>query len=299
MSSGDFMVPNKNKKQNNNVDKLVICFSKSLNMDIGKLPSIGLHQLGDPWISLGYFDSIQICSLGSVKNNSEWLDAVRKSSIELSDCLQGQYYIHPLYIIEDLSSNENREEYESFWDKNSNYIFISLIQFKLLGNGRRDVNSIDTLKEQIDRIRDCSISFVSYHTLELSDLVVIWKADSIVTMLVTLWNLFRCGAVSDINTFCGISKDAIIKSQRPEQNASTTDDPEVPYINMHLLANGPQDSIKALEYLHAQKDSFGGYSVKHFFVTGIDDFHIVWSGLTEQKFLYMLKECFFTAKVAA
>lgn len=274
------------------LDKLVIQFNKALDMDLQKLPvTDGVERLNDSWMILGYFDAMQIYPLPAGQNEQErdnWLKAIWSHNIKLSEKLDGSYYIHPFHIMADLSAPERQKEYKQFWDMDKNCLFVTLTQGALKPNGS-ETYTADELEECIRRhlsTAETDVSCVFYRTLELSDLVIIWKADAITEILKQIQTIYYQPFIGDMNSFCGISYRAL-----KEKAASHPDEPckpTIPLITMRFAAKHTGKLKRVFDELKKYIAS------KPYFVTGTEDIHVIWKDISEGDFYRALHHCFLT-----
>lgn len=280
------------------LDKLVIQFSKALDMDLSEdhLPALGnTRPLGGPWLTLGYFDAMQIYPLpeGQVegeKNNC--FKDIWSHSIKLSEMLDGHYYIHPFYIMADLSEVSRRKKYADFWAEERACLFVTLTQGAKVDG--EDVLSFEKLERQICELldrQDGEVSYTFYRTLELSDLVIIWKANSMTAILRRLQTLYFQPFIGDLNTFCGIGYVPLKKVYATEDPLDCPDGlPEesirIPHVAMRLVAKDPAKPTEVFQ-------EFRKYVCpESYFVTGTEDLHVIWANIKERDFYRILHHCF-------
>lgn len=286
----------RNEALEDKLGKLVIQFCKALNMDLHKdqLPlKKEAASLGGPWMILGYFDAMQIYPLSDTQadnSSSSWLSAIWNHNIKLSEELNGKYYVHPFHIMADLSKAPKRNEYRKFWEKKSKCLFITLTQGVPQNNENRVCpDQLEReIREQLGK-KASEVSCVYYRTLELSDLVIIWKADSIVAILERLQELYRQPFIGDLNTFCGIGYDALEEAYVQGQQTAAFG-PEVPRISMRYITRSAQKSHLVFEEL---KNYF---TPNPHFVTGTEDLHVIWDNAKETQFYRVLHHCFLDEK---
>lgn len=273
------------------LDKLVVQFCKALNMDLREelLPPMppGAAPFGGPWMTLGYFDAMQIYPLSDTQGSGEsgnWLGALWNHNIKLSEKLNGLYYVHPFHIMADLSKAPKRDEYRKFWEKPSKCLFITLTQ----GVPQRGENGVcpDRLERQIReqlQKRKSTVSQIFYRTLELSDLVIIWKSDSVAAILERMQELYQQPFIGDLNTFCGIGYSALTEAYEKDGAAKS---PEIPRISMRFNTKSAQKSQLVFDELRKF------FTPEPYFVTGTEDLHIIWNGASENTFYRVLHHCF-------
>ena len=268
------------------LDRIVVRFGKSLNMDVSQhnLPPInGVEPLGESWLSLGYFDTMQIYPLqvNSKKGESgNWLRAIRKHNISLSESLDGNFYAHPLHLFEDLSDEKKEKKYKDFWDRESSYLFVTMIQ----GTPKESkaINS-DALERDIGKrlgSTQSTVDYVFYRTLELSDLVVIWKANTMLAILQRVQELFYQPYIGDLNTFCGINYQQVEKKALHNENYT------VPHVAMRFIIRDVSLAEKTFQKISDLVPT------RPHLVTAIEDIHAVWQDMKEYELCRILYRCF-------
>lgn len=279
------------------LDKLVIRFSKALDMNLleERLPVLDDAQpLGGPWLTLGYFDAMQIyplpeCQAEGERNNC--FKDIWSHNVKLSEALDGRYYVHPFYIMADLSKASSWKEYVNFWEKKSTYLFVSLTQgARLDGEATLCAEKVEQrVREQLGK-QGNRVSCVFYHTLELSDLVIIWKADTVTAVLSQIQALYRQPFIGDLNTFCGIGyaplRKMCVPQDAPDWSGGLPDASAcIPYVAMRFIVKDPEKPGEVFQELKK-------YGPEPYFVTGTEDLHVIWSNIKEQDFCHMLHHCF-------
>lgn len=271
------------------LDKIVIRFSKALDLNLIQdgLPFLdNVKQLGGPWMTLGYFDAMQIYSLPNCDNQS-WLKAVWNHNIKLSEGLNGRHYIHPFHIMVDAPISTSGNRYKEFWTRESNCLFVTLAQ-GIPQDNTTGVYSKD-LEQKICNLlenRDTdSVSYIFYHTLELSDLVILWKADSMAEILACMQMLYFQPFIGDLNTFCGISYTALERKSNIQHDQAAIG-PIIPRVSMRFLVRDAQKPPKVFTELKKY------FEQEPYFVTGTEDLHVIWTDIPEWTFYRILHRCF-------
>ncbi len=279
------------------LDKLVIQFNKALDMNVTEeqLPTLeGIHSLGGPWLTLGYFDTMQIYPLPKTQEKGEKSNCFKdiwNHSVNLSSTLNGHYYVHPFYIMADLTMDSKQEQYTDFWKREKTYLFVSLIQGAMLdGETWLDLANLEQRVCDVLEKHCGDVSYAIYHTLELSDLVVIWKSNSIDAVLRQLQILYRLPFIGDLNTFCGIDYTPLKKMYNPHEALEWTgklpdEKATIPYVAMRLVTKDPEKPMLVFQELER-------YNLKPYFVTGTEDLHVIGVDIKDLEFCRMLHHCF-------
>lgn len=200
---------NGNEKQG--ADLRVIELSKSSPASTLK------EKLDEPdansYVCLGHFDYIKVTPL----SGSSQLEAIEK------DFKERDNYSCPLYIFH--YSLEDRTVLDNFWNVKSCFMTISRIHFTphaqnrvgQLQNALKKLHQGPPLEDKQPSelsicVLDELVHMVFYHTLELGDLVVVLKSNSIMSCLETIRRMMEVSQVGDVYSFCGIHS----KLCRPE-----------------------------------------------------------------------------------
>ena len=254
---------------------IVALFSKALHMNLKELPD-NIIQFGPNQIVLGYFDTLQFYPLKLDRGaDADWIHNIWQENLEISKKLKGQFYYHPLHLVADFAeeSQESGEfleqvtqRYKEFWEADSRFTFLSLVQASPLG-AAADLRA--SIREELKKLETAnhdggpSIRYVCYHTMELSDLALIWKADHIGDILTLLQRLYQIDSFGDLNTF-------------PSVNHRCVENPSPAHFsNPPLLHISMQYAVKDF----SQADLYFNDMIKvnpnllHF-VAGIDDLQI-------------------------
>ena len=166
-----------------------------------KLKSAGENS----YMCLGHFDFMQIAPL----RGEEPLKCIEE------DFKKRDNYNYPMYILH--SPTENPEALTSFWETESCFMTVSRIHFTPTAK-----NGVTCIWDALKRLHEgfplrgeqpgeLSIAVhgelthcVFYHTLELSDLVVVLKSNSILSCLWAIRRMMEVAVVGNVYSFCGV-----------------------------------------------------------------------------------------------
>lgn len=194
--------------------QLVAQFSKALDMD-------WLHTVKNApwekccigeWLVLGYFDILRIYDLPHRSDSHGWLNDVWDNSIKLSSTLNGTTYFHPLYLA------ARDEKVNDFWkdymEKRPPVLFFTLLQGAARPNEGENPKLVSG-KELADMIWSLPVApaRACYHTIELSDMVVLWSAADLSKLMETLQTVYADPLVGDVTTFAAIDYNVLWKGE--------------------------------------------------------------------------------------
>ena len=176
-----------------------------------------LESSDDGYLCLGHFDYFRI----SPPNGEDPLQAIE------SDFKKRDNYNYPLYILH--NPMDDSTLLASFWKTQSCFMSISRVHFCPTAKHRRSQlrSALQDLHEGAPladgqpgelsiRVLGERVHAVFYHTLELSDLVVVLKTNSILSCLESIRRLMEVAQVGDVYSFCGVHGNLC----RPETDAA-------------------------------------------------------------------------------
>lgn len=269
----------------NKREKRVILLGKALTLNRNHYHREENHR--SPLVSLGYFDSIDIRPLPQGEEQEGWLKTLWECSVSISANRDADAYYHPLYII----APPNQEVPPSFWEKKSKFLFITLVHFTF-AHAKNDLDKQDedlftTVSKEISEIvagfnaeeghEAKQIRAFCYQSMDLSDMVVVWKADSMVSLLSCLSQLYLCENIGDLHSICSFSFPT----------APTDDlDEKIPYVSFRFSTRDTSAANHFDKLLHEKWPKWpasGGY-----FTTGTEDIDITFNDLPVSKFLELV-----------
>lgn len=238
----------------------------------------GILKGGRPLISLGYFDSLQIIPL----TKNDWLQELWETGIAWSGEASLETYYHPIYI----TTLPCERVEDCFWEIKTQFTFVTLLHYAAdftLPKGEAFSLIFQRIKEltsppgqwKKDRVsRD--VYAACYRSLHLSDMVVIWKSDSLMDLLKRLHELYRDPRIGDLRTACSFCF--------PQgEGASHFGEDKIPYVRMSFCV---RNSAAVDEFTQRIRKTCpwwpeqGGY-----FTTGIRDLEVAKENLAVNDFL--------------
>lgn len=268
-----------------NKSGLVAKFEKALCM----APATSSDQTDDLWLVLGYFDTLRLCSLPREIDEYQ-IGAMWRANISISRKLDGNAYLHPLHMIsrkDDAGLGTNREKLP--------YLFLSLVQGKETASLRKLESN---LEEELSKRRGegSNVRTRFYHTLELSDLIVISESDCMVDLLENLRRLHEDARVRDTDTFVAIRYTYLQKREWSLQGMPDHDQSRAIYVAIRYVV---QNAIKKREFLSLKGTDIEDFLKDSvFFTTGIEDLHVVRNQVSVERFLNYLHAVLFNSRVA-
>lgn len=269
------MEPNM-KPQKIDYRNMVALFSKALTMDMTHPP---IRRMGEndvscgKWIVFGYFDFLEVYPLP--QKEVSWLSDILKHNQVLSAELDGDYYFHPLHLTTGSSRTEDSGKYEDFWTKNDDkpFLFLTLVQETTQG-------SISKIREKVLKSKT-PVERVCYRTMELSDLVVVWRSASLSDIFQEIHELYQMEEVGDMSTFSSVSQ-ALVNG--PKENWAAVDPDKEFFASARYVVRSVQESHEYLLWLKEQN-----IDISHvYFSTGMEDLHMLQENMSVKTLLSLL-----------
>lgn len=260
----------------NKNENRVILLGKALILNDHHYKTARINGVNSPLVSLGYFDTLQIYPLPQDSTSKNWLQDLWEHSIKLSGEQMSDVYYHPLYI----TLSPDRSIPNGFWDYNAQFMFVTLLHFSL---------AQEPPNENTDRfaiISDKIASFVEgstpevlaacYESINLSDMVVIWKSDSLLAIMEKLNLLYQCDEIGDLRTTCSFP---LSENHLPQMEEEC-----IPYVSFRFGVSSAKEAFRFDSLMHDRCDWWptksGGY-----FTTGAEDLNYIFLNLPTSKFL--------------
>ena len=171
-----------------NLQHLVLRFGKALTQKP--------LQAGEPepfWIALGYFDTLQIYPLPMEDSGGRWIQATYQEDLRIAQTLNGQFYFHPVHLT--ACDEEDPLHRVQFFLRDTAYLAVTFVQAY-----NTDVLALKAQIRQALPQSSQQLSWVCYHTLNLSDAVILWKSDGLMPILKAIRTLYYLPQVGDLRT---------------------------------------------------------------------------------------------------
>ncbi len=272
-----------------NNENRVILLGKALILNDSHYKTASVNGISTPLVSLGYFDTLQIYPLPNESKSDNWLRDLWEHSIKLSGKLMSDIYYHPLYI----TLSPDRSLPDGFWECNTEFMFVTLVHFSL----ERRLPDEDT--DRFDKVSDKIASFVEgstpnvlaacYQSINLSDMVVIWKSDSLLAIMEKINALYQYEEIGDLRTTGGFPLSG---KHSPQMKAE-----RIPYVSFRFGVRNMKEAFRFATLMHDKYNWWptpGGY-----FTTGAEDLDYVFQNLSSASFLDLISFWFEDQKINA
>lgn len=224
------------------------------------------------WLVLGHFDTLSIEQLPCLNSplRTIWGDIKAKRSMEKKDTV----YFHPTYLV-----SEETDRFSGFLNEERPFLFFTRIH----SSAMEDVG-IDALRDELKAIFEKNPDIPHFYakTLELSDLVLLSKSNSIVRLLSVLEELSNSPVVGDIYSYCCVSQTALTED-RGTQYIDSEDE-----IGLVSLRFAVRDSLAAAK--KQVEKWMDGRDHKCFFVTGTEDVNLLLNDISSAELVLLLKD---------
>lgn len=237
-------------------------------------------------LCFGYFDALEIEHLPS-NNDTNWLETIWLQEIRKSQNITTELYKHPLYIMAQgdkkwmLSTN-------AFWENETNYLLVSLAHFLNPAGegGAYSEDRFEKVKGIISTIvsqYDTTVEATFYHSIDLSDMVIIWKTNYLNKAMECLKQVYAADVIGDMHTICAFTHHDF---------ASTDEgDDRLDYVSFRFNVKDA-DAAKCFFSILRNREQFSAWFLQEPFLTiGSEDVDFVCHNVLPshlQNFMYAL-----------
>lgn len=238
------------------------------------------------WMMLGHMDWLRVeqidtrnaCSTGAC------LDQVKTYSQHLSVSQAGAaMYSQPLYVLREFP-DEQRTYVEAFWNQPAAFMTVTRVHSK--GQSQERFESAITAQLNNAEKKNCNpvfpydahdesmlgsklgkrVIYLYYRSLELSDVVLITKSDSVEALLSCIGRLFTLEAAGDIYSYYCISGSMV---------DYVVDDDRIPLISTRFAVRSAAVCHAQIEMLQQMFPGQDGNPSSAFFITGMEDINLI------------------------
>lgn len=243
-------------------------------------PGAAVFVRPDEWLVLGHFDTLTIEQLSSddppLKTIRENVGG-KKTAGEAAGANAKETdtaYCHPTYLV-----SEGVDLFPRFLQEDRPFMFFTRIHSSEMENV-----GIDSLQKKLRAIfeKNPDIPYFYAQTLELSDLVLLSKSNSIVRLLSVLEELSNSPEVGDIYSYCCISQAGLTRA--PGAGYMDSSD----HIGLVSMRFAVRDNLTSAR---VQVEKWvGGWAHKCFFVTGTEDVNLILHNISSSDLVLLLKD---------
>ena len=219
------------------------------------------------WVGIGHYDEIftfsDDCGTG--------LKYIRQCNDEIMAHNNEYEFFYPLFLITPENTTEKATEYK-FWNKNRWFLSVSRIHLSESGSPVDQFNELSTtIREDICKT---SSLFYIYHSIELSDMVLVIKSNSLSELLHLSLTLRKYKDVGRSYTYIGINKQYLLNKKFPD-NQDT-----IPLFSMRFAVRNPDIAKMYIDQAVDTLENCTPYNV-----AGVDDIVINCESLKVHKLI--------------
>lgn len=239
----------------------------------------GIPFWGDAkkWIVLGHFDAMHTYELR--RDRETLFEAIRRNNQRISKAQQSNRYFHPLYLI--LTEKDGCS-----WSCENPYLAIARVHF----SKSVDVNNtFSALKRRLStHAKQCECTFTSFHTIELSDMILAISSSKLQSVLEFALSLREFPEVGKVYTYAGVDFTRIEKvegeGEQAKSNSGDTQD-TIDLFSMRFSVKQFNQAAPTLRRIQAAIGAEAEYSV-----TGVDDVVITQNNFCVSNLLTLYRE---------
>lgn len=241
---------------------ITICLGKALMQQPDAVIS---QEASDPvYISIGYFDTMQICPL-QAKSPGNWLREAYSRDNELSGGLAAGVFFKTVHCVA-LEGQDN----DAFMQRRSPYLFVTFVQGRCSTVKTWEKDVLDYLGKNIGKPEgsEDGVSYAVYRSLALCDMAILWKADQMLPIMEKIQKVYCAPMIGDIHSIPAILREVILD---PDSYTSIKDEP-IPRVTIRYLV---RNASEAYRFFEAQPPENAPL-----FTVGIEDITSVYDNMT-------------------
>lgn len=205
------------------------------------------------WIAQGRFDFIWACERQKCNGNVFRYIKTYNEILSWNSCPDAYY--HPIYLLSDLDDSE-------FWNAEMWFMAIARVHFSTSNPQYAQHNKVTQWIQEF--FKDCDCKIQVYTTVELSDLILAVKSNSITSLLYRVLNLRKNADIGRVYTYCGIDCKLLFSpNQIPEI--------KIPFCSMRFAVHNAKNVSNAIKLIEDKMGERTFYAV-----IGVDDIIVNW-----------------------
>ncbi len=242
------------------------------------------------WLMLGHMDWLRVERIGSRLECSAGacLDRVKAYSQNLSvNQTKASVYAQPLYVLREFP-DEQRKCVEAFWSRpaafmtitrvhstgQSQELFESAITAQMSG-AEREILPYDACNEtETESPLGKRVVYLYYRSLELSDVILITKSDSVEALLSCIGRLFTLEDAGDLYSYYCISGS---------EAGRALDNDRIPLISTRFAVRSAAACHNRIGGLRKMFPDQDGNPSPAFFITGMEDINLITRGRSSRE----------------
>ena len=306
---------------NDKMEMMTILLGKSVRVNEGALHNgdkcftdisditDGPRRAYGKYISFGYFDTLMPYDLGDSNGD---IDSFFKNNRIIAEKQDGHVFLHPLNILRIADGLETKAQTETeetrknlFFGKereNKPFLFVTMLHQSFQSEEKNtDQKYIEQyVKETMSRLsreekeyKDAGISYRLYHSLDLSDGVLLWRAHSLRQALRIQFLMHDDKWLGASHTICGVNREALADGSMPLKSNISNEKIDMASLHMTIRRCGMAQKLVGdiegvLNGNMGQGSSSNGQHQHPYFVLGSDDVVVDLSGKTTGDLLKLM-----------
>lgn len=232
------------------------------------------------WVALGHFDTM--CAYELQPKQRGLFGAINKNAQALASYNDKSGYSHPLYLISDRDDRD-------FWRDSKPFAAVLRIHFAESVHVHDAFEKVTTDLTKNGLAKD-GCQWRVYHTIELSDMILMVKGGSLKQIAAMALSLRRCTAVGKVYTYFGIDTD-VVKEPEIIQSTRGLFDERIAWCSVRFAA---LDFQAAQEKAAQIKKILEG--TKTYSIAGVDDIMVTAPEVTVENLINLYHWCFFNSE---
>lgn len=244
-------------------------------------------SITEKWLTLGHFSWTYVENLSDILANKTEvnLEGIRKQNLSIvGRKAREKSYCQPIYILREFDLSQ-KEAVDSFWNKQAAFMVITRIHSRLPSQleFEKSVDEQLGVNAKVDSTIPLTSTVISlrYRTLDLSDVVLVMKSDSVYELMYKLGKLYSTPSIGDIYSYYCIRQDELLCD--PTSSLALSSDSGILASIRFAVRNAKTMNtfLDDLKKLPQFRDSEAHRCI--FFVTGTEDINAVTTNLSSSE----------------
>lgn len=232
------------------------------------------------WVALGHFDTMYAYELQSEQRGL--FEAINKNAQVLTSYNDKSGYSHPLYLI---SEQDDRD----FWRDPEPFAAVLRIHFAESVHVRNAFEEV-TIDLKKNGLTKDGCQWRAYHTIELSDMILVVKGGSLKQIATMALSLRRCAVVGKVYTYFGI-ETAVVEKPETMQSTQGLFDEKIAWCSVRFTALDFQVARREADQVKRLLEGTKIYSI-----AGVDDIMVTAPEVTVENLINLYHWCFFNSE---
>lgn len=229
-------------------------------------------------LCFGYFDALEVECL-HVEGDENWLETIWIKEIRESRNITSEIYKHPMFV----TAQGNlawKNALDSFWKRQAEYLLVSLVHFAVASSQQENCkfsvrDRFSEVKKKVDDIikkYGSNVSAVFYHSIDLSDMVIIWKTDRLSDVMKCLKEVYLANTIGNMHTICSFSMNTDVSSENEEE--------AIDYVSFRFSVKNAYAADRFFSLIAKEKRISTWFNQKPYLSIGSEDIEFVFHNIT-------------------